>query len=269
MARKRLATDFEGTTNPGDDPSTSGLLANNTGAMSGILRTGGGLSGTAGDVRAYVGDPPSSLAYRSRSYAPDLVADVAGAEVWFRPREGTPSGTGGDMPGVRALMLWQDGDRNATLSVNLTGDLEPGPMYEANVETSYNDGDVEEFTTVDLTGHDWFGWHRLAWRPTGAWEVATAGGSVLASGSLTPIPRDYADPTGEGLRVQVEADLFYTGGGGEGTFNGAGALVDDLYVWLRGGPATRIYPRDDSRGISGPARVWPPPKSNRLIGGCP
>lgn len=46
------------------------------------------------------------------------------------------------------------------------------------------------------------------------------------------------------------------------------AVVNQIHAWIGPeDPVCRIYPRDDARGITSTARVWPPPKANRLIGG--
>lgn len=266
-AVRRLATDFEGITNPDTTSLSVAPLANGTGAMGGIQRTSGGISGQAGDVFAEILTPVNStLFYGSRSGG--FEAPVAGAEILFRPREGTPSPGGGYMPGIRLTMDWSSGLDEAGLFLNLQGDDVPGPMVDAQLDASHAVGGVQIIDdTYDLTTHDWFGWHRLTWRPSGAWELAVYEGAVLASGNLPAASID--DPASSGLAVNLVSDNFSDGGGGPGVFNGAGALVDNLFVWIVDlGPVVRMYPRDDGRGMSSAPRIYPVPKGrSRIVGG--
>lgn len=263
MASKRLATGFEGTTNPGTDlDAPAAILDNLTGVMNGILRTGGGLSGQAGDIRTIPDQPaPSSLNYSSRSVDPLFAAEVAGAEFYFCPRQGTPDLSGGAMPGVQAFISWSAPDDTfGSITLSLYGGSAPGPFVEATLYVDYDNGLGVVTSEQDLTGHDWFGWHRMTWGPSGDWSVATLGGTVLASGSLPEVPADGT------LEARVEASN-YTFVPGDPAYYGAGALVDDLSVWIAGSPAIRMFPRDDGRGMSSAPRIWPAPKSQRIIGG--
>jgi hypothetical protein len=265
MAVKRLATAFEGTTNPPDSGPSIIPLDNGTGAMAGIARIGSGVSGQAGNVYSdALTFQISSLTYRSKTAG--IEAPVTGAEILFRPKEGSPTPGGGDMPGIRLSMAWDSGPDDAGLFLDLQGNDIPGPMIDAELTASHAvDGVPIIEDTFDLTAHDWFGWHRLTWAPSGDWEIAVYGGSVLASGTLPAVSID--DPGVSGLSIELVVENYADGGGAPGVFNGAGALVDNLSVWMVGASACRMFPRDDGRGMSSAPRIWPLPKRNRIIGG--
>lgn len=95
-------------------------------------------------------------------------------------------------------------------------------------------------------------WLYLSIDYAGHWEFGDAGG-IIWSGVETPPATD--------LPVQY---LWSA----SARLNGGITLVDDLWVTSGPtGPAVRLYPRDDGRGMSSAPRIHPAPRSGRIIGG--
>lgn len=93
-------------------------------------------------------------------------------------------------------------------------------------------------------------WYEFNFKDTGDWSLSLVSG-VVASGSLGPVPADrvlYATVNGEAGGLNTVDEFYYRP-----------APIEP--------PIARLYPRDDGLGIDGNARIHPPPKSRRIVGG--
>jgi hypothetical protein len=130
------------------------------------------------------------------------------------------------------------------------------PSLGRGIGVYYNAGNLEArvgFTVLATTPYVADRWMQLSLAPSGTWTVTDASGGTLMSGSITAAE---ASP--------YDAFVFFAQAGTAGA-----AIVDDVWLWWDGGPAVRLYPRDDGRGMSSAPRLWPPQKNRRIIGGYP
>ena len=85
------------------------------------------------------------------------------------------------------------------------------------------------------------------------------------------LTRTPANPLAQGMRnVRFE---FISGFVGDAPASGVRSFtIYEASVRLyynEATPATRLWPRDDNRGISATNRIHPPPRANRIVGGQP
>lgn len=96
-------------------------------------------------------------------------------------------------------------------------------------------------------------WLYLSMSPAGAWSFGTAGGTLLSGSVTAPADGNFSAFTWTAYAQNSPAQM----------------VVDDVWLWWRDldGPVVRLYPRDDGRGMSSAPRIFPLPKSGRIIGG--
>lgn len=171
----------------------------------------------------------------------------------------------GDGLGCWWLSSWPVAGTSQTFSITWFGNPEFGGIRVVNgpgdslvVTEWYDDGDNYFETDTETTspaggGGDTFHWlwADIMLRRGEGWSVSNPGGSVIVAGDY-----DWTIPPNVFWRSQF-------------TSNGALHAVDNIYGWPTSttAPAVRLYPRDDGRGMSSAPRIWPMPKSNRIIGG--
>lgn len=111
----------------------------------------------------------------------------------------------------------------------------------------------------------------LAWHPDwlelemdrNSWSLRIAGGPTLASSAVPLQGRRFSlNAYSHNATATLSAHLLAN--------NNPWLMVDairgELGSWASP-PAVRMFPRDDRRGMSSAPRIWPAPKSQRIIGG--
>jgi hypothetical protein len=131
------------------------------------------------------------------------------------------------------------------------------PALSRGVGIYHKDGNLEArigFTVLGSTPYVANRWTQFQLSPAGTWSLTDQGGSTLMAGAIAGAS---ASPY-ESLAFLAQA----------GTTPGS-LVIDDVWLWWDGGPAVRLYPRDDGRGMSSAPRLWPPPKNRRIVGNYP
>lgn len=144
--------------------------------------------------------------------------------------------------------------RGSTLNIN--------EFYDDLVTYVDNDSTVELTDFLDTGGLTLSGvWLEVSLHKSGGWDVKDATtGATLAHGDYP-----YAIPRGAPWDLNMQPNSS----GPSGATGSVVVYADDLYGFAGSltAPAVRLYPRDDGRGMSSAPRIWPMPKSNRIIGG--
>lgn len=126
----------------------------------------------------------------------------------------------------------------------------------------YDDGTYDETTSTTAAPTDplvdadagWYGaWMDISLRRGSGWAVRNIDGTVYLAADF---PWPIAQAASWSLSCEQRESANRT-------------MVDNVYGFPgnEAKPVTRLYPRDDGRGMSSAPRVWPPSRANRIIGG--
>jgi hypothetical protein len=196
-------------------------------------RSGAGLSGLL--------NPGLDPNYDHSQFNFDTVETVTTASAWTQPHA-----FGGPFDGTNYfdLQIWLYGETDLLgCGVNFTHDPSQS-FFEAFTGTS------DTFITFDSSvfAGQWF---HLTATAAGTVALTAESGALIASHTFS-----------SGLPNAKAIELAIIGR----QFVGASAYIDDL-SWSAAPPVIRKFPRDDGLGLSSASRIFPPPKSGRIVGG--